>query len=264
MVFGHFRRDKSYYAWRPGGAEDWLLILTVAGGGRIRFGKNETALPRGTAMLIRPGTVQDYFTDPAPGRWELLWAHFVPPSHWPDLLDWPEIYPGIGLLTAQQSAVRSGAIGALRRAVLFSHRHWPTRESFSANALHETLLWLDLENPRSSNVSLDSRVRRALDFMTSDPRRPLRLNQVARAAALSPSRLSELFSAQVGMSPRRYWERHRLERARELLSRTQSSVAEVATAVGFPDPFYFSTRFRRVMGKSPRAFRDELLRKRSS
>jgi AraC family transcriptional regulator of arabinose operon len=50
-------------------------------------------------------------------------------------------------------------------------------------------------------------------------------------------------------------ERQRIERARQLLVMTSLSVKEIGRGVGFESPFYFSLRFKRHTGKSPRSFR---------
>lgn len=49
--------------------------------------------------------------------------------------------------------------------------------------------------------------------------------------------------------------RLRMARARQLLITSDHTVAEIATVVGYPDPFYFSRHFGAVNGVSPRAFR---------
>src|SRR5699024_722191 len=75
--------------------------------------------------------------------------------------------------------------------------------------------------------------------------------QLAAVAHLSPSRLSHLFTAQVGTSLARYVEAQRLELAARLLEMTTDPVAEVARRAGFRDPLYFSRRFRTLRGVSP-------------
>jgi AraC family transcriptional regulator, arabinose operon regulatory protein len=48
-----------------------------------------------------------------------------------------------------------------------------------------------------------------------------------------------------------------MARARALLDTTTSTVTEIASAVGYSDPLYFSRHFRRVHGMSPSAYRAE-------
>ena len=47
----------------------------------------------------------------------------------------------------------------------------------------------------------------------------------------------------------------RAERACVMLARTDDSVASIGAAVGWPDPAYFSRRFRAIFGMSPREYR---------
>jgi AraC family transcriptional regulator of arabinose operon len=81
---------------------------------------------------------------------------------------------------------------------------------------------------------------------------------VARIAAqcgLSPSRFAHLFRHQTGETPQRYLELQRLKRARELLEFTQEPIAVIARSVGYENPFYFTLRFKRHNGASPRQWR---------
>jgi len=59
----------------------------------------------------------------------------------------------------------------------------------------------------------------------------------------------------VGVSPLHYHERCRMQQAAKLLRVTNLKVGQIAEQLGFPDPFYFSTRFRHHLSASPRAFR---------
>jgi AraC family transcriptional regulator of arabinose operon len=82
------------------------------------------------------------------------------------------------------------------------------------------------------------------------------LPALARRAGLSRSQFCALFRAGLGRSPAQYVEERRLELARFYLSTTTQSVAQIAARTGFESPFYFSRRFRRQFGRSPRAHRN--------
>lgn len=77
---------------------------------------------------------------------------------------------------------------------------------------------------------------------------------VAEAAALcgvSPEYFRALFKKQFGVSPLKYIDRLRLERASELLSAGLCSVADASFMSGFSDASAFSRAFRRFFGVSP-------------
>ena len=79
--------------------------------------------------------------------------------------------------------------------------------------------------------------------------------ELASMAGFSSSHFSARFRAVTGFSVTEYVKRLRMARARQLLITSDHTVAEIAAAVGYPDPFYFSRHFGAVNGVSPRAFR---------
>jgi two-component system response regulator YesN len=84
----------------------------------------------------------------------------------------------------------------------------------------------------------------------------LTLEQVARAVALSPCYLSALFKPETGLTLKEYVTSLRLHKARELICSSSYRVAEIGYQVGFSNPNYFSTLFKRRFGRSPKEYRD--------
>jgi two-component system, response regulator YesN len=83
----------------------------------------------------------------------------------------------------------------------------------------------------------------------------LTLTYLASEVGMSKHRLSRRFNEVMGISLRSYLFGVRLERAKELLAAKQSSVTEVALAVGFGDLPHFDKFFKRCTGVSPSAYR---------
>ena len=83
----------------------------------------------------------------------------------------------------------------------------------------------------------------------------LSLNQVAREVNISANYLSAVFSQEMGATFTEYVTGKRMERARELLRTTDKRSGEVAAAVGYKDPHYFSFLFKKTQGCTPRDYR---------
>lgn len=242
-----------YRNYRPDGTNDWLLIYTVRGGGRILTASGRGLPTRaGSIVLFPPGSPQRYDTDPEIGHWNLLWFHFHPRPHWSHwLADWAKSKEPL-LVEAEdrrrmEDCLRSGVL-ALRG----NHAH---SEDWAALRLEEGLLRL-LETVRGARGKRrDARITMAMEWMASRQMQRFRVDQAARHVGLSPSRFAHLFREETGESPAAWMEKLRLREARRQLAYSSAPVAEIAAQHGFDDPFHFSKRFRSLFGLSPSQFR---------
>lgn len=80
------------------------------------------------------------------------------------------------------------------------------------------------------------------------------LDEVASACGVNKAYLCRLFKRYGQETPYQMLTRLRMDRAAELLLRSDLLVKQVAEAVDFDDPYHFSRVFRRVRGVSPAAF----------
>jgi AraC-like DNA-binding protein len=109
---------------------------------------------------------------------------------------------------------------------------------------------------RAVALDLVPHLRRARDHMDRNYQLPLDLDQLAAVAGVSKYHLVRCFAATYGETPIRYLTRRRIERAQDLLRAANLTVTEVCMAVGFASLGSFSSRFTRVVGESPTAYRN--------
>lgn len=81
------------------------------------------------------------------------------------------------------------------------------------------------------------------------------LNVVAKEVNISPSYFSAVFSQEVGQTFVEYLTQKRMEAARRLLQQTDLHSHEIAEAVGYKDPHYFSYLFKKTQGCTPKNYR---------
>ena len=120
-----------------------------------------------------------------------------------------------------------------------------------------TILLAMLEPPSDSGVAatVGRRAReladQALRYVHEHYHEPVTLTAMAEALEVSPYHLSHVFSEAGQTTLFACLTQVRMDRARELLREGGHKVAEVAAAVGYPDPHYFSRVFKRHVGCTP-------------
>ncbi|MFQ3171905.1 MAG: AraC-like DNA-binding protein [Oleispira sp.] len=96
-------------------------------------------------------------------------------------------------------------------------------------------------------------IRHKLDKMNAFPTLPI----MAKAMASSPRTINRQL-AQLNTTYQQILDDARREKAIDLLSYSTINIEHIATQLGYNDPSNFGRAFRRWLGKSPRAFRNEL------
>lgn len=100
-----------------------------------------------------------------------------------------------------------------------------------------------------------ARLEALLEAIDAEPHRFGQVEQMVAFMGASPAHLRRLFVERVGRSPRDYLVARRIERAQMLLQTSRLNVAEIASALGYEDSFYFSRQFKRICGLSPQHWR---------
>jgi AraC-like DNA-binding protein len=98
-------------------------------------------------------------------------------------------------------------------------------------------------------------VASALNYIHSNFRRRLLLEEVAQQVGLSPAYLSGQFHRATGMTFQDYVQRLRIDFAVRLLTTTRLSATEVCFASGFQSFSHFAKTFRKLTGRAPGAYR---------
>jgi transcriptional regulator GlxA family with amidase domain len=95
----------------------------------------------------------------------------------------------------------------------------------------------------------------AIEMMEANVEEPLDQEALAGYIGLSRRQLERLFAKHLGRTPAQYYLELRLERARHLLYQTTMPIMNIAFACGFVSASHFSTCYRQMYGKTPRAER---------
>jgi transcriptional regulator GlxA family with amidase domain len=101
----------------------------------------------------------------------------------------------------------------------------------------------------------DRKIELTITYMMEHLNQSLPVAKLAALANMSPSHYTALFKRRTGCAPIDFFIRLRMQHARELLMGTSLNVKEVAAALGYEDPFYFSRVFKSVNQLAPSDYR---------
>jgi AraC family transcriptional regulator of arabinose operon len=244
---GYFPVAAGHRRLRTRGAAETIVILCVAGSGAVRTNGETFTLTPSACITIPAGSPHEYqanLEDP----WTIWWMH-VRGSDVADLTG-----PLLGTprpLTRLRSVDR--VIALFDEIVgLLERRLSPTHLLAASGAAWQLLTRIAADSMLPAD---GSPLERAMRFLEARVDGNIQVAELAAMVGMSPSHLSALFRRATGGGPGAFHTSLKMARARALLDTTALSVMDVASAVGYADPLYFSRHFRRMHGISPTQYR---------
>ena len=260
----HFRETPSHVLNQPM-LTDHMLVLFARGPDEfdLRYeGVNRNVppptgsimlVPAGSPLRVRSSGSKDQlhiFLEPelvervAAEAFELDPARLTIPSF--AGLDLPNLR--IAMQTVENELIAGGGGGPLAAESL-------------ANVLAVHLIRLVM-TPRESDRGRDSalsrsKLRMVAEYIEEHLDTNLTIERMAATVHLSAYHFARQFKVATGMAPHRFVIARRVERAQQLLQPDLDlSLAEIALRVGFSDQSQFSHHFKRVVGVTPKHFRN--------
>lgn len=113
----------------------------------------------------------------------------------------------------------------------------------------------DVDGAMSSSGDLES-VAGVLNYIKENLDQPLRLSDLAEATGLSTYQISHRVESLLGLTPRQFVNRCRIDAACHALETADSSLSEIALSCGFSDQSSFTRQFGRIVGMTPGGYRN--------
>jgi AraC-like DNA-binding protein len=247
---GHFQTLPQYSTEREQ-LNSYLLVYTVTGKGHLRYkGKAYVLLP-GQFFFINCEEYQYYETD-RDEPWELLWVHFNGAAS----RGYYEQFAKRGDLVVAASS--DSLIPSLIRDLIGLHHHRDIRtELLSSLKLTELLteILLSAYDPPAAEPFLPELIASLMHEMDRRFHEKLTLDLLAGQFAVSKYYLAKSFKKYTGLSPNEYIITKRINYAKELLTYSHASVAEIAAKAGIDNVSHFIGLFKQREELTPLAFR---------
>jgi len=243
------------FSWAMGRVLQGFQIVFISEG-KGRFESRPTGLrsvQAGDAILIFPAVWHRYEPDPSTG-WMERWVE----------LDGPAVgrLLGAGLFDEAQPIAKLGnpAIFSanMDRLLRLIHGAAPGSRAEAGAIGHLLLTQLQTQHGTGKPATpAAGMVAAAERLLSAGIERPPPMPEIARQLGVGYSHLRRQFKERTGLSPKRYLQRMRLERARRLLGSTLDSLDRIAERVGFYSAFHLSAAFKKEFGLPPRNWRKQ-------
>ena len=237
---------------RPNGRKDYQLLYIATGKGHFYFDGKVRILTEGNMILYRPHEPQMYYYH-ASDKIEVYWVHFTG-------RDVEAVLKKYGLPETENVFYTgtSPDYQCIYREMI--------QELQLCRANYEELLSLTLmrffiminrfiDEGKKSGSDIQNEIERATHYFNENYNKPINIDEYAESRHISTCWFIRSFKQILKVTPMQYILSLRMANAQSLLETTEDSISEIAEAVGYDNPLYFSRIFRKNIGVSPSEYR---------
>lgn len=250
---GYYPKAEKHYTYRKKGLPENFLFYCVDGKGWYQLGDKRYEVGA-NEFFILPQHVEHAYGSSEDDPWTIYWIHFG-----------GEGLPEFNNLQVVQKHFRPYYAKISEEVTgLFTKMYKSLELGYSMDNLVFTNMCLShfislfIYNPRhfpqQAQDKLDS-IDSAILYMHQHISENITLTDLCKHYNYSASRFSSLFKQKTGYAPIDYFIQLKMQKATQQLDFTDKSVKSIAMSMGFDDPYYFSKRFRKIIGMSPKKYR---------
>lgn len=213
------------------------FLANLSGEGKVLIdGKWITSKP-GQAFLLPPKTLHAFYT-PAGKTWEFCWVRYQEKT-------------GQLPIARANSPVLSRFVGQPLECAIRGLYHESLRHYSTPHTDHWLRIIHGYVQQFAAPIGTDSRLWRTWERVAQQLDYPWTIAELAKETFISEKQFQRLCRQELGRNPQQQLMWLRMRRAAELLSDGNRKINAIALAVGYHNPFVFSSTFKRMMGWSP-------------
>lgn len=216
--------------------------------------------PKPGQIAIMPAGKQQSFGTISENRYLKYWCHFdakVGKQNLFDLVSLPYVVPVNEYVHISDR---------FKKMLSYHHQEDITSLLLTKSILLE-LIALYMKNARSMNdyihpttiVKYDEQISLILYFIEKNLHTHLNNEQLAEQLHFHPNHFIRYFKNAVGITPMKYINQRRMEKAKNMLISSFMSITEIGQRVSYNNVFHFSKAFKQYMGYSPSEYRQHYM-----
>lgn len=255
---GYYPNAVYHYRERPKGVAQWILIYCLKGSGWYSVRGHHYEVKENQWFVI-PKNEPHVYASNDDNPWTIYWIHFTGTM--------AAVYGSDHYVPSDINAYTTARI--TDRINIFEEIFLTLSDNYSVDNLRyaSSLLYRFLAtfcylghfrkyNAQSNRIDTHNITNMAVRFMNENIEKRLTLTQIADYIGYSISQFSLIFRNSTGQSPLNYFNTLKIQRACELLETTNMKINQLCSKVGIDDSYYFSRLFTKIIGVSPKMYRE--------
>lgn len=253
---GYYPKALHHYRIRKEPINQHVFIYCMEGSGWFKLNNHEYKVEPDQYFILPAGVPHEYRSDET-NPWTIYWIHFkgkfasffaANKSHPIDIR--PGIHSRISdRVTLFEEIFRTLEMGYSRENM-----------QYACSVFHHYLGTLhNIQQYRNAAKKQDGQVdavTASIHYMQENIEKKLTLEELAAYTGYCPSHYCVLFGKRTGYTPLAYFNQLKIQKACSLLDFTEMKINQICYKIGMDDTFYFSRLFSKIMGMSPREYRN--------
>lgn len=214
----------------------------------------ETIVTKGNMVLFRPGEPQVYYYYAA-DKTEVYWVHFTG-SQVQEYLDHYELPHEENVFYTGSSPDYQWLYNQMIQELQLKRAN---HEELLRILLRHVLLMINryIKEGHKSSSDVTNEVERAVHYFNENYNKPISIEQYAEEHMISKNWFIYCFKEVMKVTPMQYIVQLRISVAKNYLEKSDKNITEIADAVGYDNPLYFSRLFSKYTGMSPKEYRNK-------
>ncbi|MBP1549190.1 MAG: helix-turn-helix domain-containing protein [Oscillospiraceae bacterium] len=237
---------------RPTGRRDYQLLYIAKGKGHFYFDGKEQIITEGNMILYRPNEVQMYYYY-APDKTEAYWVHFTG-RHVESILEFYELPETENVFYTGTSPDYQWMYRQMIQELQLCRANY---EELLSLMLRHIFIMINryIVEGRKAGSDIQNEIERAAHYFNENYNKPLNIDEYAESRHMSTCWFIRSFKQILKVTPMQYILSLRMANAQSLLETSEYNISEIAEAVGYDNPLYFSRLFHKHIGVSPTEYR---------
>lgn len=251
---GHYRVEKAWkiFTKRRLGRKDFQLLYIASGKAQFFFDGKEQILSKGNMVLFLPDQPQMYFLY-AKDKPETYWVHFTGNK----VL---EILEQFDIPTDRNVSFIGSSQDYQWLFMQMIHELRAKRYNYQKmleSEFKSLLIMIDryLKVGEDNTAHKQNEIQKAIHYFNRNFNKDISIEEYATGNFMRPSVFIQQFKKVTNQTPMQYITSLRIASAINLMQDKNYNISQIAAAVGYSNPLYFSRLFHKKTGLSPSEYR---------